>query len=581
MFAITLDLSGLTYYLARPDVLLINLFYWVGWIPIVAVLIYGFFEVWLFQRQEHYRHHQKSVMLAIDVPKETEQSPKAMEHFFTIIAAAWGGPNFKERWIDGEVAPVFSMELVSDGGYIQYYMHIPKKHREMVEAALYSAYPDAEIYECEDYAQSFPKKFPDEQYNAWGCEQKLKKPDYFPIRTYETFEHKLSQELKDPLATQLEVMAKLKPGEMLCTQYILEPLGPIASDWHKPGIKYVYAEIGKEEKSAHKGSILKDLYKVGADMPGAVLTELGVSLFGGGEHGEDKKEDPWKFLRSTPVDKERLDLVTHKIGKPAMHVKIRHLYIAKHEVFSKGGKDKSLKGVYNLYWHMDANGFGRVDKVTPKDDYPWQRYWIDTKRTNVVNAYRKRDPEIGGHHFILNIEELATLWHFPTILFKTPSITKTLAKRAEPPVQLPTELEGAPDMVAEAAMQKPSTVSALPVEFAEPIMPTRASSVPFARPEPPVGYTRPEPESIGHHPSAEHPPADHLALPIEEAVVPQMPKSTAARLSAPSEHQITNHQTTSPSAMPDAVRALFDPGVQFDDASMVDHEEEKRESEEV
>lgn len=590
MLGLVIDLSGLSYFLARPDVFLVNAFYWVGWVPIAAVLIYGFFEVWLFSHQEKYRHHQKYVMLAIDVPKETEQSPKAMEHFFTIIAAAWGGANFKEKWIDGEVAPVFSLELVSDGGYIQYYMRVPKKHRDMVEAALYSAYPDAEVYECEDYAEKFPRKFPDEHYNAWGCEQALKKADYFPIRTYELFEHKMSQELKDPLGTQLEVLGKIKPGEMLCTQYVLEPLGELGSTWHKPGIAYVYKEIGKEEKGAHKSSMLKDGFNLVSGLPAELLTEVGINLLGGGEHGETKAEDPWKFLRSTPVDKERLDLVTKKLGKAAMHVKIRHVYVAKHEVFSKGGKDKSLKGIYNLYWHMDANGFKRVDRVTPKDDYFWQRWWLDLKRTNVVNAYRKRDPEIGGHHFILNIEELATLWHFPSILLRAPFITKTLAKRAEPPVQLPTELDGVEDMVFNAGAKKPTaSVSALPVDFTEPTIPKR-SSVPGPRPEP-----------IGHHPSAERLTVDHPATPREEAIVPHLPHAdrgivgnapdarrgeggdgavwentvTSRRGPATKQVDISNN-----SQLPDSVRALFDPSVQFNDQTMVDQEEVKRGSKE-
>jgi hypothetical protein len=38
----------------------------------------------------------------------------------------------------------------------------------------------------------------------------------------------------------------------------------------------------------------------------------------------------------------------------------------------------------------------------------------------------------------LNAEELATLWHFPTISTKAPLIKKAEARRAEPPVGLPT-----------------------------------------------------------------------------------------------------------------------------------------------
>ena len=522
MFAVTLDLSGANYYLQRPDILLTTLLYWVGWIPIAGILIYGFFEVFLFNRQEHYRHRQKYVLLAIDVPKETEQSPKAMEHFFAALSGLWGGPNPKEKWIDGEVAPVISLELVSDGGYIQYYVRTPTRFRDIVEAALYSAYPDTEIYEAEDYTAGFPDKYPDENFNAWGCEQKLAKENHFAIRTYETFEHKLTQELKDPLAMQLEQYAKLKPGEQIWTQYLLEPLGPLAQEWHKSGIKYVYKEIGREDKNGHKSGVLKGVYDVAASMPGELFAGLG--LWGGGaEHGEEKAEDPWKFLRSTPVDKARLDLVTQKVGKPALHVKIRHVYIAPHAVYQKSSRDKMLKAIYTQYNNQDGNRFGRVGRVQPKTDYFWQVWYENARKTNIIRAYRRRDAETGGHHFILNVEELATLWHFPTIILRAPFITKTLAKRGEPPVQLPTELEGVQDFVQNAAENK-ERVASLPVDFSEPTMPER----PAPRVVAPV---RQAPE-IG----------DHLSTPVP---------SLKSRGEAKSD------------GIPDAVRAMFDPNVEF------------------
>jgi hypothetical protein len=39
----------------------------------------------------------------------------------------------------------------------------------------------------------------------------------------------------------------------------------------------------------------------------------------------------------------------------------------------------------------------------------------------------------------MNIEELATIWHFPLPFVKTPLLQKAGAKRAEPPTGLPVE----------------------------------------------------------------------------------------------------------------------------------------------
>ncbi|MFC1703002.1 hypothetical protein ACFLZO_00880 [Patescibacteria group bacterium] len=80
-------------------------------------------------------------------------------------------------------------------------------------------------------------------------------------------------------------------------------------------------------------------------------------------------------------------------------------------------------------------GFGAV---VPKSDYFYQRWSENSKKSNLVRAYKGRSG-IGATPYILNVEELATLFHFPMIDIKAPLVSKTEAKRAEPPAKLPTE----------------------------------------------------------------------------------------------------------------------------------------------
>ena len=42
-----------------------------------------------------------------------------------------------------------------------------------------------------------------------------------------------------------------------------------------------------------------------------------------------------------------------------------------------------------------------------------------------------------GKGFILNIEELASVWHFPVPQVKAPLVQKTEARKGEPPTSLP------------------------------------------------------------------------------------------------------------------------------------------------
>ncbi len=544
---IEIDLSFLLAILQRPDIFLVKAFYWIWWFPIASVLIWGIFEIWLFNRQHHYRHTRRHVLLAIDVPKETEQGPLAVEHIFSVISAVWGGPNFIEQWIDGEVAPVFSFELVSDGGFIQYYVRVEQRFRDALESSIYAQYPDAEIREAEDYTKDWPDDYPNETHNSWGCEELLKKPYYLPIRTYVDFEHKLSQELKDPVGLWLEQLSRLKSGEVLATQFLCMPLGPLKTAWINPGVKYIYEEIGKESKDAHKkAGILSQALGSASTLPIELAAQIGFGgLFGVGEDGhEEKKEDPWKFLRTTPIDKERLDLVTKKISKPAMNVKIRHVYVSRKEVYNKSSRDKMLKGVMNQFMNPNTNSFGRSAKVTPKTDYFWQLWYAEKRKRLVIKAYKHRDEEYGPHGNILNIEELATLWHFPSILVKAPFITKTLAKRAEPPVQLPYENLEFPDLISRSSESR-IKVQPLPVEYVDPIIPEskhlpRQESTKKA--EPPINLPgEPEPK------------------------LPHLPESVSE--SKPSQEI----------KIPDAVRFLFDPSYDVEGRTLptVESEEEK------
>jgi hypothetical protein len=45
-----------------------------------------------------------------------------------------------------------------------------------------------------------------------------------------------------------------------------------------------------------------------------------------------------------------------------------------------------------------------------------------------------------AHHqtFVLNTEELATIWHFPGQILKVPTLERIESKEASPPTNLPT-----------------------------------------------------------------------------------------------------------------------------------------------
>jgi hypothetical protein len=48
------------------------------------------------------------------------------------------------------------------------------------------------------------------------------------------------------------------------------------------------------------------------------------------------------------------------------------------------------------------------------------------------------NPFLHSEFFVLNVEELATMWHFPGQILKVPTLERIESKEASPPTNLPT-----------------------------------------------------------------------------------------------------------------------------------------------
>ncbi len=63
-------------------------------------------------------------------------------------------------------------------------------------------------------------------------------------------------------------------------------------------------------------------------------------------------------------------------------------------------------------------------------------------KNNIINNYVNRDANAGRAPGIMNIEELATLWHFPAeASVQSPFLQKAPGRKAEAPSSLPQEIE--------------------------------------------------------------------------------------------------------------------------------------------
>ncbi len=108
---IVIDFSFLNEFVNQPaDVMLIQIFKTVGWIPVALVFVAGAFMMWMDYIHGQFMSKQKFIFLAIDIPKNNVQSPKAVENLFTYLGGAHGTMNLIEEYWEGKLQLAFILQ---------------------------------------------------------------------------------------------------------------------------------------------------------------------------------------------------------------------------------------------------------------------------------------------------------------------------------------------------------------------------------------------------------------------------------------------------------------------------------------
>lgn len=445
------------------------------WIPMLWWLFQEIWDAWKNYVCGSWAKTRKYVYLAIDVPKDTEQTPTGMEAIFNQLAGAHGTMTEWELYWQGVFQECFSCEIVSIDGYVQYIIRAPKDQRDLVEAAIYAQYPDAEISEVRDYTTDIPMEWPNEQWDFFATEYLLAKPDVYPIRTYREFEDKIRGELLDPLAGLLEIMSKIGKGEQIWYQIVIKPI--VDPDW----VPAAQAEIDKVvEKEGggddEGGGILRGIL----NLPVRMIQFLTDVVFPDtvGEGGGDERGGPRTNVMSlTPGERTVVEDMERKITKLAYRSRVRILYIAKKEVFSKPRGVGPVIGAIKQFNDGTKNYLKVGKKSWTKANYAFKKARVYGRQNNFIRAYAGRDigagEAVGG--FVLNTEELATLYHFPMASVKAPMVKRTASRKSEPPPSLPVAEEVTMVNVADKPEPAPAEPAAK-ADVTEPPVVTGPSS---------------------------------------------------------------------------------------------------------
>ena len=401
------------------------------WFIVLPPLFFYMFRIyWIRYVQELYWLSASWVVLEIIPPKNIEKSPKPMEALFTTFAGVEKTFDIAEEYISGMFPDYMSLEIVSDSGAVHMYIRSMKKYRHLVEAALYSQYPDVEVLEVPDYVDDVPKIIPNGQWDLWGADvAPTNKHPAFPIRTYKSFEETVTGTMIDPLSGIFEVMGKLGPGQHMWLQWIIAPKSPT---WGQTVGKELTDKLkGKEAK---KESIAERLWTDLKD----IFTNLWASLSGPVEFEKAKKKDEQPLdTRLSPLERDVLKAVEENLGKWQFGVKGRYVYVGRKENFDKSLGVSGLWGSLKQFSDDNMNGMKPDNASKTFANYINQKNRLRYRQRKLLRRYRNRSMD--GVQLVMSTEELATIFHLPDMNVMAPSLNRVEAKRGGAPSNLPIE----------------------------------------------------------------------------------------------------------------------------------------------
>lgn len=401
------------------------------WVVVPFVLIPEVKRHWLFWRAVS--RDDKSVILEVRIPQNMEKPIRAMENVIIGFWPLYGVLGWYDKWWKGKSEAGFSLEIISLEGSPHFLVRCPAGDKDLFESSIYAEYPEAEISEVEDYTTKVPPDAPNERWDVWGTDFTIPGTDLYPLKTYREFEteKEIKEEKRiDPMANLIEGLNKIQKGEQIWIMISATPVADSEIGFFKRGDKEINKIAGRKEKPQGLG-FFADILNILTGFPPKPVA---------------KEDDSLPEMKLISGEKEKIKAIEAKRSKHLYECFIRFVYVAKKENFS-GSRVKLPIGYINQFnGHNKLSPWKETITKISQGWYNW--FWFIERRLyvrkrKIFRNYLRRVPAFfpkskKGQTFILNSEELASLYHFPS-RYSSPysSISRVEAKKKEPPANLP------------------------------------------------------------------------------------------------------------------------------------------------
>lgn len=319
------------------------------------------------------------VVLKIAVPIRNDKKALAAEQMFQSLHGILKGEKVGKDH--------YSFEIFAANHGIYFVVVCSNRYRTFLENQIYAQYPEAQINVVPDYAVLHPLD------KTSTSELVLEKDFFLPIRTFSSFE-------VDPLASITSAVSNLTPGFEVWIQVLSRPIN---NDWQTKGKDFVDKIKNQKDTAGNKKE------------PDPSVVET----FGDISRKSDKVGFQFKIriVGKGPDENivKRLVEDTEASFKQFQTTKLNS--IIKPKPKKKGALEKYLDNINKkLNYFLLGKRLG--DKINTIQKY--QARYLDEREKNIVN-----------------IEELASLYHLPNESVKTPNVAWAKSRKLEFPLNLP------------------------------------------------------------------------------------------------------------------------------------------------
>lgn len=423
------------------------------WWLIMPVLLWQIvWEKFKDNQKFNYRKKMAWSFLEIKFPTGVTRTPRAMEEVFNTLHAIAPSPSKDLTWFNlnilGFAPKSYGLIIIAHNGQLKFYIRFPKEIQDFVKSRIYSQYHEIKFIETDDPLGSFPLTTPNPLFEFEAFDVRLSKEDGYPIKTYTILEKLPKEQQIDPITTFSEGAQQISEKEWLIFQFFILPTTADnqehGSKWVERNKKLVNKLIGKEEKEGEK-TLWSEIEEFIVNL---LLAPFRPPVW---KTAPEKTKEEFNVQKLTPGEREIIELIQGKISKLGYWCNFRVSYLATVDVFATNRNNvfSLIESIFKNFATENANSFNIIPLTKAKRETTFKIFFLKRSEYVFFRRYRltQLSPQIISQlnlkaknldrAFILNSEEIASIFHPPMIFVPPAGIEKIPAKELPPSPELP------------------------------------------------------------------------------------------------------------------------------------------------